>query len=428
MADKISYIKADEYEQTIKKHKFTVVDWYSTECPPCEALAAKYEPLSELYGDHIHFIKIFRQENRELAKTLKITGSPTVVFYKEGQETGPRLTGGIKRADIVEQFHKMLPAETVKEIEAKIPAEKTECDVAVLGGGPAGLTAAIYLTQAKIDTMVIDPALPGGQVSTTHQVSNFPGYVKPVEGFMLAHYMNEQATHNGTKYRSAVDITDVDFENKVIEVDGIEKIYAKKIIVASGASPRALGIPGEKEYKGNGISYCATCDAKYFEGKEVAVIGGGNSAIEEALFITNFALKVRIIHQFDHLQANKQAQEKAFANDKIDFLFEHEPREFRKNSDESMTVVAENLKTKAKEEITVDGVFVFVGMKPNLEGMGDRFKLDSYGYIAVDEDMHTNIKDVFAAGDVRSKKYRQITTAVSDGTIASVCITGELAD
>ena len=171
-----------------------------------------------------------------------------------------------------------------------------------------------------------------------------------------------------------------------------------------GSSPRPIGVKGEKEYRGQGVSYCATCDAKFYEGKDVIVIGGGNSAVEESLFITKFARKVTIVHQFAQLQANKVAQEKAFANPKISFLFEHEPREFIKEGTTVRHVVVEDLKTRERTTLDCDGVFIFAGMKPNIEEVADKFTLDQWGYIKTDAAMHTNIKDIFAIGDVAGER------------------------
>jgi len=187
-----------------------------------------------------------------------------------------------------------------------------------------------------------------------------------------------------------------------------------------------LGVKGEKEYRGQGISYCATCDAKYFQDKDVIVIGGGNSAVEESLFISKYARTVTIIHQFDTLQANKTAQEKAFANPKIKFVFRHEPREFSKEGNNGMKVTVENLATRETKTLSCDGVFIFAGMRPNTAFFKETLETDQGGYIRTDEAMHTGIPGVFACGDVRSKQYRQITTAVSDGTIAAISAAKEL--
>ncbi len=426
MSERIKYINAAEFEEEIKKGGPVVLDFYSTECPPCEALAAKFEPLSEIYGDDVKFLKIFRQENRALAEKLGVTSSPTLIFFNNGKEVAERLSGGIKRTEVVAGIESMMTAERAAELRKRIVPVTEECDVLIIGGGPAGITAGIYSAQAKLKTILVDIALPGGQVTTTHMVSNYPGFIKPVEGFMLTHFMNEQAKEAGVIFRSAVDVSDVDLVNKKLIVDGYETITAKKIIIATGSSYRELGIPGEREYKGRGISYCATCDAKYYGDKHVVVIGGGNSAVEESLFITKFAGRLTIVHQFDKLQANKEAQEKAFSNKKIDFIFEHEPRSFKKQPDGSMLIEIENLKNSSMREIKADGVFIFAGMKPNTGMFNGTLKTDDQGYVITDAYMRTNIPGVYAAGDVIQKPYRQITTSVSDGTIAAITAEREL--
>jgi thioredoxin reductase (NADPH) len=222
-----------------------------------------------------------------------------------------------------------------------------------------------------------------------------------------------------------VDVTRVDLQKKEIVIDEYETIKAKKIIVATGTSPNYLNVPGEKEFKGQGISYCATCDAKYYDDKEVIVIGGGNSAVEEAEFITKFASKVTIVHQFDKFQANKQALEKLLSNSRVAVLLRHEPRSFARKGDK-MVVTLEDLNNGERKEMITDGVFIFVGLNPNIKLFEGKLELDSWGYLKTDEDMRTSLKDIYAVGDVRSKKYRQITTAISDGTIAAISITREL--
>lgn len=426
MAGKIKEITEKDWKEDVLHVPRVVVDFYSTDCPPCEALASKYAALSELYGDDLAFVKIFRQGNRELAEKLGVVSSPTVLFYENGQETAERLSGGVKRADLASTLDGMVGEQRAEEIHNSIEPYTSEYDVAVIGGGPAGLTAATYLGQAHLKTVLIDTALTGGYVSTTHQVSNYPGFVEPQPGMMLAHFMSEQAKGAGAEFRAAVDLSSIDLDRKEIIIDGVETIRAKKIVIATGSSPRPLGLPGEVEYRGNGISYCATCDAKYFEGKDVVVIGGGNSAIEESLFIARFAESITIVHQFDQLQANKDAQKEVFANPKINILFEHEPREFIRNAPMDMSVMVEDLKTGEMKKLDTNGVFVFVGFIPNLEGFSDKLRKDEWGYLQSDEDMKTNIPDVYAAGDIRSKKFRQITTAVSDGTIAAISISKEL--
>jgi thioredoxin reductase (NADPH) len=418
-------IIASDYEKEVLTDGNVLVDFYSTECPPCEAVAPKLGTLEKLFGKEIKFVKIYRQGNRELADQLGVKSSPTLLFYQDGEEVSARLTGGVKRSEIVRELKHVLGKERVSEIMKTQEPTITDVDVAILGAGPGGLTAGLYLCQARINTVLVDIALPGGNVSTTHMVSNYPGFIDPQPGYMLSHNMSEQTKRCGTTYKVAVDVTHVDLHKKEIVIDAQETIRAKRIIIATGTSPNRIGIPGELEFKGNGISYCATCDAKYFVDKEVVVIGGGNSAIEEADFISKFASKITIVHQFDQLQANKTAQEKAFANPKISFLLSHEPRAFKKDGNK-MVVEVEDLKTKEMKTLISDGIFVFIGQKPNLEMFGCQLELDQWGYIKTDEDMHTNIDGVFAVGDVGSKKYRQITTAIADGTIAAIAITREI--
>lgn len=418
-------ITAKEFSTDVVMSGKVVLDFYSTECPPCEALASKFEDLSKLYGNDVKFLKIYRQQNRDLAEKLGVKSSPTLLFFNEGKETGERLSGGIKRSDIIHNLDLMLSSEKVKEIKAHIKHSVSEYDVLVLGAGPGGLTAGLYLCQSKINTVLIDIALPGGQVSTTHEVSNYPGFIEPQAGYLLSHNMSEQTKLCGTVYKVAVDITKVDLEKKEVVIDEYETVKARKIVIATGTTPNLTGASGEKELRGKGISYCATCDAKYFDNKEVVVIGGGNSAVEESDFISRFASKVTIVHQLDKFTANKKAQEKVFSNPKINTIFNNEPRVFSKDGDKMITEV-ENLITGEHKKLISDGVFIFIGMKPNIELFRDKLQLDQWGYIKADENMKTSISDIYAVGDVISKKYRQITTAVADGTIAAMAIAKEL--
>lgn len=418
-------ISTAEFEKEVLQGGKVVLDFFSTECPPCEAVAPKFEGLAGIYGKDIKFLKIFRQENRELATKLGVKSSPTLLFFDNGIQMEGTLSGGIKRSDIIHQLDSMLPVERVKEIKSLIKPVVSEFDVLILGAGPGGLTAGLYLCQSKINTVLIDIALPGGQVSTTHEVSNYPGFIEPQPGYMLSHNMSEQTKQCGTVYKVAVDVSKIDLDKKEVVIDEFETIKAKRIIIATGTSPNLMGVPGEKELKGKGISYCATCDAKYYGDKEVVIIGGGNSAVEEADFISKFASKITMVHQFAAFTANKQAQEKLLANSKISTLFEHEPRSFVREGDKIITEV-ENLKTKQRTKLESDGVFVFIGMKPNIELFKDKLQLDKWGYIKTNEDMLTSMPGVYAVGDVISKKYRQITTAVADGTIAAIAIAKEI--
>ncbi len=414
-------ITAKEFSSDVLNSGKVVLDFYSTECPPCEALASKFEDLSKLYGNDIKFLKIYRQQNRDLADKLGVKSSPTLLFYNDGKEIGERLSGGIKRSEIIHNLDLMLPDARLKEIKAQIKPSVSEFDVIILGAGPGGLTAGLYLCQSKINTVMVDIALPGGQVSTTHEVSNYPGFIEPQAGYLLSHNMSEQTKLCGTVYKVAVDITKVDLAKKEVVIDEYETIRAKKIVIATGTTPNLTGAIGEKALKGKGISYCATCDAKFFDNKEVVVIGGGNSAVEESDFISRFASKVTMVHQLEKFTANKKAQDKIFANPKMNIIFNSEPRAFVKDGDKMVSEI-ENLITGERTKLISDGVFIFIGMKPNIDLFKDKLQLDQWGYIKSDENMQTSISDIYAVGDVTSKKYRQITTAVADGTIAAMAI------
>jgi thioredoxin reductase (NADPH) len=296
-------------------------------------------------------------------------------------------------------------------------------DVVIVGAGPAGLTAAIYAARARLKTIVLDEGLPGGQVKTTHKVSNYPGFPEDVKGTELAALMAKQAERFGARIARAVEITDMDLRSpdKRFVLDEEAEMVASAVIVATGAKPRPLGIPGETEFRGRGLSYCATCDGAYFEGKDIHVIGGGNSAVEESLFLTQFAKSVTIIHQLDQFQAEAATAKEALANPKIKVLWSHEPRAFLGNGKVDRLRV-ENLKTHEMTELGTDGVFVFVGMVPRTEILKDVLPLDKWGCVETDDAMATAILGLYAAGDIRAKKFRQITTAVADGTIAALAV------
>jgi len=293
-------------------------------------------------------------------------------------------------------------------------------DVIIIGGGPAGLTAGIYSSRAKLSTVILNEGTYGGQVVMTNEVANYPG-VEQTNGYILANTMKKQAKDFGCKLKSNVKIVKYNLEGNVksVELDDGRTFQGKTIIFATGGRPRYLNVPGEEEFKGSGVSYCATCDGDFFTDKEIIVVGGGNSALEEAVTLTNFASKVTIVHQFDHFQAFPTVVEETKANPKINFIMESKISEL--SGDESLRkAIIENLRTGEKTEMQIDGVFVFIGYVPNSDGLENILKLNDNKEIIVDSEMKTEIPGVFAAGDSIAKKYRQITTAVADGTIAAL--------
>jgi thioredoxin reductase (NADPH) len=299
-------------------------------------------------------------------------------------------------------------------------------DAIVVGAGPAGLTAGIYLSRARLKTLIVNEGTAGGQLILTHEIANYPG-VESISGYQLANIMKKQATSFGCEIRSNISISNLELTNELKTVtlsDG--NVYtSESIILTPGGRSRTLGVTGEDKFKGRGISYCATCDGDFFTDKEIVVVGGGNSALEEAVSLTKYASKVTIIHQFDHFQAFEHAVQEARLNSKIKFLMESAITAFHGN--ENLTQVdIKNLKTGEVRQFKTDGVFIFIGYIPNTEFLKGNINMNKWGEIVVGSDMSTNIEGVFAAGDSIFKRYRQVTTAVGDGTVAALAASNYL--
>jgi len=297
---------------------------------------------------------------------------------------------------------------------------KNKYDVIIIGGGPAGLTSGIYLARAKTKILIVNEGIIGGQTVLTHEIANYPG-IESINGYMLARTMQKQAETFGCEIKSNINVTKISLEGKEksVEINEKETFTAKAIILATGGKSRELNVSGEKDFAGRGVSYCATCDGDFFQDKEIIVVGGGNSALEEAVALTKYASKVTIVHEFDYFQAHKQAVKEAEENSKIDYIFDSTVSGFFGNASlEKVTI--KNLKTGEETDKKIDGVFIFIGYIPQTQFLNNVIKLSERGEILTNEDLETNISGVFAAGDTRQKKFRQVTTAVSDGTIAAL--------
>ncbi len=298
-------------------------------------------------------------------------------------------------------------------------------DVIVLGAGPAGLTAGLYAGRSRLSCLIIEKAQDGGQISITDEIENYPGSMLEEEsGPSLIARMTAQAAHFGAE-RAKDTIIGLDLSEKVKVLMGQKATYkAHTVILAPGANPRPIGCPGEKELTGKGVSYCATCDGSFFEDLEIYVIGGGDSAVEEALYLTKFGRKVTIVHRRDELRAAKSIQEKAFKNEKIEFMWNSTVVEVLGDGVvEGMVVkntqTGELTKVMADEEDGTFGLFVFVGFDPTTKLFEGMVEMEN-GYILTDDNMKTNIPGVFAAGDCRKKSLRQVVTACADGAIAAM--------
>ena len=291
-------------------------------------------------------------------------------------------------------------------------------DVIIIGGGPAGLTAGIYSARARLKSLLIDNYGIFGQAVSTALIENYPGFPDGISGVQLVLNFKSQAEKFGLEIIADAVIS-INYTEKNIEVKTDGKTYsALSLIIATGAKPKQLDIPGEKEFMGRGVSYCATCDAALYKNKTVAVIGGGDTAIEESLFLTKFADNVLVIHRRDKLRATKILQERALSNKKINFIWNSQITGIAgKNKVENITV--ENIQTSQNSRINCDGVFMFVGYNPNTEYIKNILKLDENGYTITDEEMKTDKAGIFAAGDCRKKLLKQVITACSDGAIAA---------
>ena len=296
-------------------------------------------------------------------------------------------------------------------------------DAIIIGAGPAGLTAGIYLSRAKLKTLILGEGTVGGQLILTHEIANYPG-AESLSGFQLANIMKKQAQSFGCTIRGNVNITQLELSGEVKQV-GLangDHYTAGAVILSPGGRPRTLNVPGEDHFKGRGISYCATCDGDFFTGKEIVVVGGGNSALEEAVSLTRYATKVTVIHQFGHFQAHRYAIEEARKNENISFIMNSTITAFSgKENLEQVTV--KNLSTGENHSLLTDGAFIFIGYVPNTEFIQGKIMLNANGEIPVSTKMETNFEGVYAAGDCIAKNYRQVTTAVSDGTVAALAAT-----
>lgn len=292
-------------------------------------------------------------------------------------------------------------------------------DLVIVGAGPAGLTAALYAVRAAIDTVLIERGMPGGQAATTEQIENYPGFPGGISGSELSIKMAEQVKEFGCEIVYS-DVENIEREENAFRIKHLNgEIIAKSVIVATGAKPIMLGIKGEQEFHGRGVSYCATCDGAFFRDKKVAVIGGGNAAVEEAIFLTKFASKVYLIHRRDKLRAAKIAQKKAFDNPKIEFVWNSVLEEI-KGSQTVEKVIIKNVKTGESSELSVDGVFVFIGTQANSDLLKGLVDLDERGYVIAGEDTVTKVPGLYVAGDLRKKPMKQVVTAAADGAVAAM--------
>ena len=297
--------------------------------------------------------------------------------------------------------------------------KKTKFDIVIIGAGPSGYTAGIYCSRAGYDTLILSGILPGGQLVNTTEVENYPGFENGIMGPDLMIDMRKQSQRMGTTIIDD-EVVDVDFRRKPFKVlTGSEEYEGRAVIIATGANPRKMGLEGEETFGGKGVSYCATCDGPFFRNQELVVVGGGDSAIEEATFLTKFATTVHLVHRRDELRASKVMQERALKNEKIKFHWNSQVIDI-KGDQKMQQAVLKNLKTNEETTLDVGGLFVAIGHEPNTKLFKNQIKLDEEGYIVLKNKTHTDIEGVFAAGDVHDRNYRQAITAAAFGCMAAI--------
>ena len=290
-------------------------------------------------------------------------------------------------------------------------------DVIVIGAGPGGMTAALYASRANLSVLMLDRGIYGGQMNNTAEIENYPGF-KSILGPDLSKEMYESSTQFGAEYTYGTVASIVDHGDVKTVTTDMEEYETKAIIIATGSQYRKLGAPGEAELSGRGVSYCAVCDGAFFKNKHVVVVGGGDSAIEEGIYLTKLADKVTVVHRRDKLRAQKVIQDRAFANDKMEFIWNSEVTEIKDDDQKVGGVHIKNNQTGAESDIDANGVFIYVGVLPMTDSFQNLGILDDQGWVITNDQMETNVPGILAIGDVRDKKLRQITTAVGDGGIA----------
>ena len=292
-------------------------------------------------------------------------------------------------------------------------------DIIILGGGPAGLSAGIYGARSSAKVAVIDISMLGGQPSNYLELENYPGFSR-IEGFDLMEKFEEHADMFGIEKFPMEEIQSVDLTSEIKTIKTLNgEFKAKAVIIATGAQAKKLGVSGEKEFLGRGVSYCAVCDGAFYKDKIVAVVGGGNAAVEEAMYLTRFATKVYVIHRRDELRADKIVQERAFKNEKLEFIYDTIIKEI-KGDDLVKSAIIENVKTGEVKDLAINGIFPYIGFDPNVELFNGQLNQDKNGFIVTDETMKTSVKGVYAIGDVRTTPLRQVITAAADGAVAAV--------
>ena len=402
------HINEQQLQELIDSKKDFLVDFWAPWCGDCRRIEKPYDEIADAYAGVLTVVKINVDDFDGIRQRWDIRRIPTIRLFQQGEPQG-QIVEPPAKADIEAFLDGILPKQQKQQ-------DETMHDMVIIGGGPGGYTAALYAARAGMNPLVLERLSAGGQMALTHQIDNYPGFVEGIGGFELGMQMQQQAERFGAKSISA-DVRKVDLQAnpKVIETSE-GTFYARTVVIATGANPRELGLPSERDLLGRGVGYCAACDGMFYKGKTVVVVGGGNSAAADALLLSRIVEKVIVIHRRDSLRATKVYHAPLMQSPNVEFRWNSVVTELL--HDDTVTGIRiKNVFTGEETDIPCEGVFVSIGRKPATELVDGQLPLEN-GYIVADETTATDIPGVYAVGDVRTKLLRQVVTAVADGAMA----------
>ena len=404
-------MNAESYRKFTQAKQPVMVEFSAPWCVYCRRLAPALESVAEEYRDTLVFGAVNIDDDPELAQSEKIEVVPTLLIYQNGQVLGS-IVAPESRAQLVAFIE-----ETLQHREQEANITEHIYDMIVVGGGPGGYTAALYAARAGLDTVILEKLSAGGQMALTEQIDNYPGFEDGIDGFSLGEKMKRGTERFGVETKLA-EVLSLDLSGTVKKAETSEgPLFARIIVLATGAGPRELGIEGEQELIGKGVNYCAACDGMFYKNKTVVIAGGGNTAAADALILSRICKKVIVVHRRDTLRATKIYHEPLMKAENVEFRWDSEIIELL-HDEKVIGIRLRNVKTGDETTLTCDGVFVSIGRKPSSELVKEQVEVDPAGYIIADESTRTNIPGVFAVGDVRTKALRQVVTAVADGATA----------
>ena len=404
-------MNAESYRKFTEAKQPVMAEFSAPWCVYCRRLAPALESVAEEYRDTLVFGAVNIDDEPELAQSEKIEVVPTLLIYQNGQVLGS-IVAPESRAQLVAFIE-----ETLQHREQEANITEHIYDMIVVGGGPGGYTAALYAARAGLDTVILEKLSAGGQMALTEQIDNYPGFEDGIDGFSLGEKMKRGTERFGVETKLA-EVLSLDLSGTVKKAETSEgPLFARIIVLATGAGPRELGIEGEQELIGKGVNYCAACDGMFYKNKTVVIAGGGNTAAADALILSRICKKVIVVHRRDTLRATKIYHEPLMKAENVEFRWDSEIIELL-HDEKVIGIRLRNVKTGEETTLACDGVFVSIGRKPSSELVKDQVEVDPAGYIIADESTRTNIPGVFAVGDVRTKALRQVVTAVADGATA----------